>query len=42
MSSISSDSNEYISNLKSNKEKIQNGIYIENKQIEESEKCIIY
>ena len=40
MSSISSDSNEYISNLKSNKEKIQNGIYIENKQIEESEKCI--
>ena len=42
MSSISSDSNEYISNLKNNKEKIQNGIYIENKQIEESEKCIIY
>ena len=42
MSSISSDSNEYISNLKRNKEKIQNGIYIENKQIEESEKCIIY
>ena len=42
MSSISSDSNEYILNLKSNKEKIQNGIYIENKQIEESEKCIIY
>ena len=42
MSSISSDSNEYISNLKSNKEKIQNGIYIENKQIEENEKCIIY
>ena len=42
MSSISSDSNEYISNLKSNKEKIKNGIYIENKQIEESEKCIIY
>ena len=42
MSSISSDSNEYISNLKSNNEKIQNGIYIENKQIEESEKCIIY
>ena len=42
MSSISSDSNEYISNLKSNKEKIQNGIYIGNKQIEETEKCIIY
>ena len=42
MSSISSDSNEYISNLNCNKEKIQNGIYIENKQIEESEKCIIY
>ena len=40
MSSISSDSNEYISNLNCNKEKIQNGIYIENKQIEESEKCI--
>ena len=42
MSSISSDSDEYISNLKSKKEKIQNGIYIENKQIEENEKCIIY
>ena len=42
MSSISSDSNEYISNLKSKNEKIQNGIYIENKKIEESEKCIIY
>ena len=42
MSSISSDSNEYISNLKSNKEKIQNGIYIENKQIKKKKKCIIY
>ena len=42
MSSISSDSKNYVSNLKNNDDKKENGIYIDNKQIEEDDKCLIY
>ena len=42
MSSISSDSKNYVSNLKNKDDKKENGIYIDNKQIEEDDKCLIY
>ena len=42
MSTISSDSQNYISDLKNKNKKKENGIYIDNKKIEEDDKCIIY
>ena len=42
MSSISYNSKNYVSNLKNKDDKKENGIYIDNKQIEEDDKCLIY